>query len=620
MIVAAGGENTLSSESGPDFQAIQNEILELIATGGSLVAVADALCRRIEQVAPEAICSVLRVGSDDRVYPLAAPRLPDDYSAALRGTQIGPAVGSCGTAAFLGEPVLVASIATDPLWAEFRALAGRFGLKACWSSPIKARGGRVIGTFALYFLEERGPTDIERLAVQTSLHLCAIAIEQTEIRERNRRLAYYDVVTGLPNRLHADAILKRTLETSGESVGMLLIDIDHLKVANDTLGHAAGDALIREVARRIEAAVRGGSAGRVGGDEFVVILDDCRAGVLRAVADRVIAAMHAPFTFEDHTIRPSVTIGGAVVAAGGSADTLRQNADFALYHSKEGGRARYTEFTEDLRTGMMRRLGSVRQLELALHEDRVVPYYQPIVRIDTGEIIGVEALARIRRDDGTILEASGFADALTDLGLAQQLTRCMLEKTPGHVAAWLRMGIPFQHVGINVTSADFYGSDLEQHFAGAFKKVGVSLKHVILEVTETVFVDPHNVVAQSVERLRAKGLRVALDDFGTGFASLTHLLSFPVDILKIDKSFVDRMSVDSPSEVIVAGLIDIARKLGVRVVAEGIETEERAARLLQLGCRLGQGYLYYKPADFQTTTTRLLDNAQGIREPAARLA
>ena len=598
-------------------QAIHNEILEMIAYGEPLEDVATVLCRRIEEVAPEAICSVLAVDREGRLHPVAAPSLPQHYSDALDGIMIGPDVGSCGTAAHTGEAVLVRDIATDPLWAPYKALALPLGLRACWSIPIKARGGRVIGTFASYYRTRRGPSAIERLAVDTCVHLCAIAMEQAEIQARNHQLAYFDTLTGLPNRFQADALIRRKLETSPHGFGLLLIDIDNLKIANDTMGHAVGDAVIAQVAARIAGSISG-TACRIGGDEFVAILDGCdKPGALRSNAERILAGMEAPFACRSHTIIPQVTIGGVLHGRDGrDMDTLRQNADFALYHAKERGRGRFVEFNENLRTSITQRIQKIRQVETALGEDRILPHYQPVVRLDTGEIIGLEALARLTAEDGSIVAASAFLEAMKDARVAWRLTEKMLAQVSSDVRSWLDIGIPFQHVGVNVTTADFQRDDLADRINAAFGKAGVPLKHVVLEVTETVLVGgSDNMVANAVKHLRAKGLLVALDDFGTGFASLTHLLTFPVDIIKIDRSFVDRLTGDPSSGVIVAGLIDIARKLGMRTVAEGIETPEQAARLQELGCTIGQGYRFYRPAGFEETTARLLAHAQGVASP-----
>ena len=595
----------------------------MIAYGEPLRVVTDALCRRIEAVAPEAICSVLSVDKEGRVHPVAAPSLPASYSAALDGLSIGPAAGSCGTAAFRGEPVLVDDISTDPLWKDYWALVEPLGLKACWSTPIKARAGRVIGTFALYYRTKRGPSEVERRAVDTCVHICAIALEQMEIHARNHELAFYDTLTGLPNRFHADTLMRQKIEESPEGLGLLLIDIDNLKITNDTLGHAVGDELIRQVARRIAETAWPGTACRIGGDEFVAILGDCqRPGGLRRSAERVLAGMETPFTAEGHTIVPHVTIGGALYGRDGrDIDTLRQNADLALYDSKESGRGRFIEYSAPLRAAMTRRMQRIGELEAGLNEGRIAAHYQPVVRLDTKEIVGLEALARLVTEDGGVVAAGYFQEALDEPRIARRLTDVMLKRVAADVRAWIDLGIPFQHVGVNVSMADFQCDDLAARIIGAFSAVKVPLDHVILEVTETVFVGAcDKVVAPAAERLRSMGLRVALDDFGTGYASLTHLLTFPVDIIKIDKCFVDRLVGETAGGVIVAALIDIATKLGMRIVAEGVETVEQAEKLQALGCVLGQGFLYHPAASFEETARRLLQEAQALPRPSAEAA
>jgi EAL domain-containing protein (putative c-di-GMP-specific phosphodiesterase class I) len=351
----------------------------------------------------------------------------------------------------------------------------------------------------------------------------------------------------------------------------------------------------------------------------VAILVDCDPpSKLRHTAERILANMGTPFEADGHTIVPHVTIGGALYGRdGGDIDTLRQNADLALYRSKESGRGRFIEYSAPLRASVTRRIQRINEVEAALNEGRVAPHYQPVVRLDTGQIVGVEALARLTRHDGGTIAAEYFQEALSEPRIGCRLTDKMLQRVATDVRSWLDRGIPFQHVGVNVSMADFQYDDLAGRMADAFGAVGVPLDHVVLEVTETVFVGgSEKGVAPAVERLRHLGLRVALDDFGTGYASLTHLLTFPVDIIKIDKSFVARLTGDSAGGVIVAALIDIARKLGMRVVAEGIETTEQAERLLDLGCMLGQGFLYYRAASFEETTRRLLDGAQGLRAQA----
>ena len=243
------------------------------------------------------------------------------------------------------------------------------------------------------------------------------------------------------------------------------------------------------------------------------------------------------------------------------------------------------------------------------------------MRLDTAEIVGLEALARMRLPDGRIATAGEFHAALADPRIAWQLTGQMLAQVAADIRTWLDRGIDFQHVGINVTTGDFQRGDLEHRIADTFDRAGVPLKHIILEVNESVFMaGGDQMVPKAVGALRQRGLLVALDDFGTGFASLTHLLSFPVDIIKIDKSFVDRIGTDAASDVVVGSIIDIARKLNMKLVAEGIESAEQVRALSDLGCVLGQGYLFSRPCSFDDATGLLSMFAQkpALLEPAER--
>ena len=242
-------------------QQLQNEILEATVGGAALKTIAELVCVRAEGLAPGVLCSILTVDAQGRVHPLAAPSLPAAYSAALEGILIGPSVGSCGTAAYRGEPVEVVDVATDPLWADYKSLALMHGLRACWSSPIKARDGRVVGTFAFYYREQRGPADVERQIVETCVHLCGIAIEHDESQTRIHQLAYFDTLTGLPNRVQFQDRTAGMLANMAResSVAILHVDLDEFKCINDTLGHRVGDLLLDGVSKRL-AAIVGDSA------------------------------------------------------------------------------------------------------------------------------------------------------------------------------------------------------------------------------------------------------------------------------------------------------------------------------------------------------------------------
>lgn len=600
-----------------ELSALQNEILEAVATGVPFAQVGETLCRRAEALAPGAICTIAAVDTEGLVHPIAGPSLPVSYGEALDGIPIGPQVGSCGTAAYFGIPVEVTDIATDRRWQGYTELALPLGLKACWSSPIKSPEGRVVGTFAFYYKESRGPSVMERQLVDTCVHLCSIAMERAEVIGRLRHLAYHDQLTGLLNRYAFDETVANSMTVPQQSFGLLLLDIDNLKQVNDTMGHSVGDGLIREVGHRLAGVGVGINVYRLGGDEFAVICPGCRnAEHVAALAGRLLAQMERPYECDGNTILLQVTIGGVLSNRDGtSADVLRQNADLALYHAKQTARGGYIHFHPDLRTAIQCRTEQIALLDKALEENRVFAYFQPVICMRRARIVGVEALARIRTDEGEIISAGAFAMGLTDAKNAFRLTSCMMEQIAGAMRDWIDEGLELRHVAVNLSTIDFQRGNLEERLRAPFEARNVPLHYLQIEVTENVLMDQE--VASQVAQLRAQGMKVALDDFGTGFASLSHLKDFPVDYIKIDKSFVDSLLTDVACSAIVEALISMAQKMQIGIIAEGIETAEQAARLLEIGCPLAQGYHYARPADRGTIATLLRSFDGRARPPAS---
>lgn len=583
---------------------LQNKVLERIAKGEPLTETLETLCRLVEARLPGIQCSVLRV-ENGVLHPLAAPSLPKHYSDALDNLEIGPLAGSCGTAAYYGVPVIVTDIASDARWAKYRALALPLGLLGCWSTPVIS-GGKVIATFALYFSNGRHPESHDKEVIETCTHLCAIAIERDERTRERERLTYTDALTGQANRARFNEVL-HGLQAANSDFGLLLADIDNLKLVNDTFGHGAGDALIQTVARRIAAAVPRDRTFRLGGDEFAVIFDGIGIDELTEHCNAILREIKRPAQCDRHVVFPSVTAGGAISGNGDA----RQNADIALYHGKSRYRGQFTAYYPGMGTALTRRFRAIRDVGIALAEGRIEAHYQPIVRLDTKEIVGFEALCRMRTASGDVVAAAHFHEAMLDGDIALQITELMLVTVAADMRRWLDLGLPLQHVGLNLSAADFHTGNLQAKLQEHFTAKGVPLEHVILEVTESVYLDPRDhMIGEEISTFREQGLRVALDDFGTGYASLTHLLTVPVDIIKIDKSFVDRLIHEEPGAAIVEGLVGIAGKLGIRVVAEGIETESQVSDLVAMGCVLGQGFLFSRAVDFDTATELLRTKGQ----------
>jgi diguanylate cyclase (GGDEF)-like protein len=600
--------------------SLQNSILELVAKGADLAAVADRLCVEVQSRAAGTICSILRVDLGGCLHPVAAPGLTEAYLREIDGLMIGPKVGSCGAAAFLGEPVVTTDIATDPNWLRFRDAALPLGLRACWSSPIKNGRGEVIGVFAFYYGVPRGPTPLERRLVQVCTHLCAIAIEQDIWRAKQVRRALEDGLTGLPNRAAFNASLGDMDCSEADAWGLIMVDLDNLKIVNDTFGHVAGDALIMHAATRIADAIAPDRAYRMGGDEFAVIVQRPEAlADMAETARRLLHVLANPILACERNLVPRATAGGARVALGDTPEQVRQNADLALYHAKEVSRGSFVRYEPGIATRMARRMDAISSVERALAENRLLPHYQPLLDLNSGEVIGFEALCRMRAGD-RIIPAGEFFEATTDGAVAGAITARMLELVAADLRRWCDLGIAPRHVGMNFSSGDFHGDRLREIIPETLARHGVPLNHLALEVTETVYLGQGDtVVADALRWFRAQGLMVALDDFGTGYASLTHLLTMPVDYLKIDKAFVDQLMHNSASRAIVEGVLHIARELDIRVIAEGVETELQAERLRAIGCGFGQGHLF-SPAVDAARATKILQDAHSASIGAQRVA
>ncbi|GJD95119.1 putative bifunctional diguanylate cyclase/phosphodiesterase [Methylobacterium iners] len=421
-----------------------------------------------------------------------------------------------------------------------------------------------------------------------------------------REAAHHDALTGLPNRALFQVTLDAALasaEAAGSHVGLVLIDLDAFKEVNDTLGHEAGDTLLKEVARRLAGTLRPGElVARLGGDEFVVISPcevdaeqpSCR---LHALAEEIHAVLSLGLPIAGRTVVPQASLGLALFPehAGNAAD-LFTNADLALYAAKGAGRNRATMFTPVLRVRIEERVTVIREMRIALQEGGLLPHYQPKVDLQTNDIVGFEALARWCHPTRGLLAPFAFADAFDDPEIGAALGRCLMRQIFADVAGWVGAGLDPGRVFINLSSAQFAEADFAESLLADLASAGLDRDRIGVEVTETVLLGGHgDRVAPVLETLHRAGIRVALDDFGTGYASLTHLKQYPVDEIKIDRSFVRDLERDADDAAIVAAVLQLGLSLGLAVTAEGVETPAQARFLKGQGCACAQGYLYSKP-------------------------
>ncbi len=838
--------------------ALQNRILQLINQGVDLTEVLDELAHQIEALHPNMLCSILLLDEDNKhLLHGAAPSLPGFYNQAIDGLAIGDGIGSCGTAAYLGESVIVEDVRQHPYWEPFRELTKLAGLQACWSHPIKNNQGRVLGTFAVYHRLPTLPTDaeinlvdhyaglaqlaIERnrsmLQIAESLSILKATLESTgeailavdlnnnwllhnqkfidlwqipdeiiaakdasadllyrssqikdpevfskkiaelyatpkadsfdiiefkdgKIIERysipkiinnkvvgrvwsfrdvteqkqaeaelriaatafesqegmsitdanqiilkvnkaftritgyspeqaigkthamlnsgrqddhfyralqhslkqdgywegeiwNRRkngeiypawlsittvsdadkrisnyvaaftditkdkeaeqtihnLAYYDPLTALPNRRLLWERLKHGIDMErrdGKQLALLMLDLDRFKAVNDSMGHLAGDELLQQVATRIKARLREvDMVARLGGDEFVILLEDITHPEDAArVAEDIVADLSKPFQLlKSNNAHPElsrqVRIGASIGISlfpqhGDSPESLMDNADIALYRAKDEGRGCFAYFSEEFTVIARERIALETRLRRATEQRELCVYYQAQIDIDSGLIIGAEALVRWQDPAKGLISPGSFIPIAEETGLIVEIGAWVLRETCWQGKRWIDAGLPSLTLAVNVSPHQFRRSDISALVAEVLHETGFPAELLELELTESGLMENEEKAVEVLNNLRAQGVRLAIDDFGTGYSSLAYLKRFPLDVLKIDKSFIDDIPSVQDDMEITATIVAMGHILGFKVLAEGVETLEQLAFLREKGCDTYQGFIKSK--------------------------
>ena len=426
--------------------------------------------------------------------------------------------------------------------------------------------------------------------------------ERKAFEEQLAHQAFHDPLTGLANRLlfrdRVHHALDRTLRESSH-LSVLFVDIDDFKSVNDSLGHAAGDALLKQVAERLVNGLRvSDTAARLGGDEFAILLEE-RHGASDAVevAERILDLLRPPFIVDEREVLCQASIGVATLAEGqmATADDLLRDADVAMYRAKENGKARYELFEPGLEQVTLRRLELKAEIQHGLDRGEFIVYYQPVIDLRTKETIGFEALVRWRHPTRGLVPPLEFISVAEETGLIIPLGRLVLGEAAGF-AKRIRdeTGRPL-HMAVNLSARQLARSDIALEVVEILQKTGLPASGLILEITESVMMHDMDLSLSRLRDLKAIGVSIAIDDFGTGYSSLNYLRRFPVDILKVDKSFIDGVTNDGQEAALTNAVVDLAHVLHLLPVAEGIEDEGQCERLRQMDCELGQGYLFAKP-------------------------
>src|SRR5215211_2653320 len=445
-----------------------------------------------------------------------------------------------------------------------------------------------------YLVKGRGDSELMARSIR-------YAIERKKAEENLAHLKQYDPLTGLANRALFQDRLQQALaraDRDGEMVALMLLDLDHFKAVNDVLGHAGGDELLKEVATRMEGHVReSDTVARLGGDEFAIILEDMTdAQDVVPVAQDILDALSESLVLDGHEIPVTASIGIAVRPPS-EGDRLLKDADAAVYRAKERGRNTYEFYAEEMNVRAFERLTLRNMLRQALKEEEFLLHYQPQVDLVTGQIIGAEALVRWRQPDSGLVPPARFIPVLEDTGDIVGVGRWIMRTACRQNRAWQDSGIAPLRVAINLSARQFSRGGLVGTVAEALEESGLDPSCLELEITESLLMEDLNASLQILGELHnmAEGLRVSIDDFGTGYSSLSYLKSFPIDLLKIDQSFVKDIPWDPDDVAITTAIIRLAHSLRLGVIAVGVETEEQATFLRERGCDEAQGYYFSHP-------------------------
>lgn len=591
-------------------QALEQDrgaVLEMIARDELLEVVLTTLASMLERQFPGAFSGISVRDGDQQLRLLATSGAPQAIH-----ERFDPQVLDLGESAleiFLSEPRMIQDILENPPTPGLAEITARLGVRAAWTFPVKSSSGSALGLVSLCFRQPRPPQPSEAETLKLVAQLAAIAIERDRLMNRLMHQANYDALTGLPNRVQFERWLERALSNAHRgmvAVGVMFLDLDGLKHYNDSFGHAFGDALLKQVAERLNGTSGlPGTVARFGGDEFAAVFELGSPEGIRCRAHALLETLREPLVVGGREFFVSASAGLAMYPeAGLDATTLQSNADAALYHVKLRGKNGVQVFTASM-TGMaVERLELDSALRRAIERDEFEVHYQPQVDSD-GRTVALEALLRWDRPGFGPVSPSVFTPVAEESGLIVSIDVWVLNQVCRQTALWRRQGLETVPCAVNITALHIVRPDFLETVTDALERYGLEPHCLELELTEGVFTRDFEVVAERIRALKMLGVRVAIDDFGTGYSSLSYLKDLPVDVLKIDRSFMRELQQGPNDRSLVPAIVAIARQLKLEIVAEGVESELQADVLRGLGCDRLQGYLFGRPSPSTNIQSRL---------------
>ncbi|ASU41424.1 bifunctional diguanylate cyclase/phosphodiesterase [Herbaspirillum sp. meg3] len=598
-------------------QTTQNRILHLVMTDADLEDILKEIVQFADSQIPQSVCSILMLNDEASHFAaIFTSRLSERMRVGYLSMPIAHGNGASSEAVITRMPYVVGDILTDPVMENARQFINLEEFPSCGSWPIIGKEGQVLGVFSALLKEHGLPASEYMHLAGVVADLASVAIESRKAEERIRHLAHYDELTGLPNRFLCTQHISNAIahaEHRGGQVAVFLMDLDRFKNINDTFGHETGEALLREIAIRFRNCLRElDILARVGGDEFIVLIDDYEDPLqLGEIAQKLLTEARKPFDISGHECQLSTSIGIATYPTDGpNAQTLIKHADIAMYRAKHKGKDDYRFYSDEVNTHTIERIALETELRRAIERKEFVVHYQPKVDLKSSRIVGAEALVRWQHPVRGLLPPGEFIGLAEEAGLIDQIGLQVLDRACVDIDSLNKLGLAFGRIAINLAGSQFNDDNLLADIQRVVQARGVSSASLEFEITESMVMHNREQAIAIMDGIRALGFTISIDDFGTGYSSLAYLKRFPVDNVKIDRSFITDIPHDANGSAIVQAIIAMAHALNLKVVTEGVETEVQLKALQVFGSDEYQGYFFSRPIPHAAFVQMLQQHAQ----------
>lgn len=604
----------------------EKQVLQMVVRGDPLVAGLSVLAGHVEVLSGQMFCSILfrENPGEGRLVCATGRSLPARVSRDIseRSQKLLPELFSDAQTQEEENVNVFRDIGSEPGWAAYRDMMSAWGVAPCFAVAVRSSAGLLLGLIIAHYrtVEEQQDQDLELTRV--AANLTSIAIERRQSEARLEIMAHYDALTLLPNRVLFRDRLNRALaraDRNNELVALMFLDLDRFKTINDTLGHDAGDVLLREVSIRLRNTVREeDSIARLGGDEFTVMLEQLEKSEDAAVvASKIIESLSPPVVLGGQETFVTPSIGITIYPLDSSdAENLIRNADTAMYKAKQEGGNNYRFFSPTMNAKTLERLKMESGLRRALERGEFIVYYQPKLELSSDRIVGAEALLRWKHPEWGLVSPAEFIPILEETGLIEPVGEWVLRDVCKQTRTWNKAVLPPLCVAVNLSGRQLQRNNLAATIAGIIEETGIDPRLLELEVTESMLMHNPEYAADMLTQIRARGVvSIEVDDFGTGYSSLSYLKRFPIDALKLDRSFVRGLPHDDEDVAITNAVIALAHSLKLKVIAEGVETGEQLEFLRRAGCHMIQGYIISEPLPAEAFAELVREHGPGNELP-----